>query len=87
LEKRREEFDKLWTKVVKDVNHFLENHEPTTDYSMQTYLRHAEKLSDELALSGAWIYDRLTGHSGVPHNSKYRGSLTKKIRKALGYTL
>ena len=39
------------------------------------------KFVNNLCLSGAWIFDR--------NNHKFprdRGSLTKKIRKALGYT-
>lgn len=45
-----------------------------------------ESLTDYLALSGAWIQDRINRKSGITSNKNYRGSLTKKIRKALGYT-
>ena len=37
--------------------------------------------ADSLAESAGWIYDRLNGRTGL-----HRQSMTKKIRRALGYT-
>lgn len=56
---------------------------------MYSLSNNVEKFVDNLCLSGAWIYDRIEKQSGAPHslNPKYKRSLTKKIRKALGYTL
>ena len=49
---------------------------------MWSFQNDVEKFSDYLSLSGAWIQDRI--------NNRYpkdRGSLTKKIRKALGFLI
>jgi len=81
LNKREKQFEKLWEGIVTDVNNYTEKHGTLSDYHI------AEGFVDNLCLSGAWIADRLTGHSGVPSLERYKGSLTKKIRKALGYTL
>ena len=75
--------DKLWRKMVDDTNEFIEKN-PTV--SANGLGRFIEDIVDSLCLKGAWIQDRLNGKSGVYSSSKYRGSLTKKIRKALGYT-
>ena len=82
LKKREQQFDKLWMKTVDDVNHYVQKH--GTDDDLGQFKRSAESYADSLCLSGAWIYDRLTGHT-TWSGSKYKGSLTKKIRKALGY--
>jgi hypothetical protein len=71
-------FDELWIKIVDDTNTYLSNNKEKTTISD---LSQIEKFADSLCLSGAWIYDR--------NNHKYpkdRGSMTKKIRKALGFT-
>jgi len=83
MKKHEERFDILWTKMVKDTNDFIAKNPETTMYSLDRI----EKFVDQLCLSGAWITDRINGKSGVPSNSNYRGSLTKKIRKALGYNI
>jgi len=77
-------FDKLWMKMVEDTNEFIHKNEDVTMYSLQN---NVEKFSDQLCLSGAWIQDRIKGKSGAPSSPKYSGSLTKRIRKALGYNL
>lgn len=64
-------------------NKFDEHNPEVSMYSLQN---NVNKFSDQLCLSGAWVQDRINGKSGVHTNSKYRGSLTKKIRKSLGYT-
>jgi len=71
-------FDRLWRKIVDDTNEFIKDNPEDSMYQFQNNI---EKFSDYLALSGAWIQDRINGK--MP---KDRGSLTKKIRKALGYT-
>lgn len=70
--------DKLWMKIVKDTNEFIEDNPDITMYSFQNNIEH---IIDGFCLKGAWIQDRINGK--MP---KDRGSLTKKIRKALGYT-
>ena len=76
-------FDELWQEIVKDTNNFVKENEEVSMYSFQN---NVSKFVDQLSLSGAWVQDRINGKSGVYYNPKYRGSLTKKIRKALGYT-
>jgi hypothetical protein len=75
-------FDMLWVKIVKETNEFIKDNPETTTSS----LNQIEKFVDSICLSGAWIQDRINGKSGVTSDPKYRGSLTKGIRKALGYT-
>ena len=77
MKQHEDSFDKLWRKIVDDTNDFIKDNPEMTMYSLQ----HIEKFSDSLALSGAWMQDRINGKT-----PKDRGSLTKKIRKALGFT-
>ena len=72
--------DRLWKKMVDDTNEHVRKH-GGIDVPNQI-----EKFSDSLILKGAWIYDRIQGKTCTTHNPNYRGSLTKKVRKALGYT-
>tara|TARA_R110002049_G_scaffold179366_2_gene346418 strand:+ start:1008 stop:1277 length:270 start_codon:yes stop_codon:yes gene_type:complete len=78
MKKHEERFDKLWGMIVEDTNRYIEKNPETTMYSFQNNI---EKFSDSMCKSGAWIVDRINGK--MPRD---RGSLTKKIRKALGYT-
>jgi hypothetical protein len=78
MKAHEERFDKLWRKIVDDTNKCIEKNPETTMYSFQNNIEH---FSDNLCTYGAWIQDRINGK--MP---KDRGSLTKKIRKALGYT-
>ena len=77
-------FDKIWMDIVEDTNEYVKNNPETTTYSLQN---NVEKFIDQLCLSGAWIQDRINGKKGTPGLKGYRGSLTKKIRKALGYNI
>ena len=77
MKANEERFEKLWRKMVDDTNLFIEKNPEATMYSLQS----VEKFSDSMCKSGAWIQDRINGK--YPRD---RGSLTKKIRKALGYT-
>lgn len=77
MKKHEAVVDKLWWKIVDDTNKFIKDNPEVTMYSFQNNIEH---FSDSLCLKGAWIQDRINGK--MP---KDRGSLTKKIRKALGY--
>ena len=83
MEKHSKAFDKLWDKIVADTNNFIKSNSDTSCYLLDTKVT---SLIDNLSLSGAWIQDRINGKSGVTGDKNYRGSLTKKIRQALGYT-
>lgn len=84
MQKHEMAFDKLWTRIVEDTNQFIEKN---PDVGMYSLLYSAVgRLIDSLCLSGAWIQDRIEKKSGIPSVRKeYRESMTKKIRKALGY--
>jgi hypothetical protein len=77
MKANEERFDKLWRKIVDDTNSYIEKNPEKTMYDLQS----VENFSDYMCKSGAWIQDRINGK--MPRD---RGSLTKKIRKALGYT-
>ena len=76
MKANEERFDKLWRKIVDDTNLYIEKNPDTTMYNLQN---NVEKFSDHMCKSGAWIQDRINGK--MP---KDKGSLTKKIRNALG---
>ena len=69
-------FDKLWWKIVNDTNEYIESEKKSKTFA----IGNLESFIDQLSLSGAWIKDRLDETKMTD-----RGSLTKKIRKALGY--
>lgn len=71
-------FDKLWMKMVNDTNEYIESEKESKTSTADKL----ERFIDQLSLSGAWIQDRLNDKRRYD-----RGSLTKKIRRALGYTL
>lgn len=74
--------NEVWEKTFLAVLSYVDENGTTDDihHTIQAYI-------DDLCLSGAWIQDVLNGYTGTPHGLKYRGSLGKKIRKALGYTV
>ncbi len=82
LDLERMHFDVFHQKAVMAVNEYLSykpyGSEPTDKIS---------KISDNVCLSGAWIYDRVQSKICTHTHRNYKGSLTKKIRKALGFTL
>ena len=77
MKERERQFDKNWQKIVKLTNEFIKDNPEKTMYS----LNQIEKFADSMSLSGAWVYDRI---NGLKRDD--RGSVTKKIRKALGFT-
>ena len=88
MKKHEEKFEFLWEKIVKDTNDFIETNPKITMYNMKLYGSNSiSKFTDDLCLSGAWITDRINGKTGSPSGNNYKGSLTKKIRKALGYNI
>ena len=81
MKEHEDSFNVLWMNIVEDTNEFIESN-PKLDTEKSSEERSIENMVNSICLSGAWIMDRLNG--------KYtndRGSLTKKIRRALGYTL
>lgn len=82
MKQHEESFDRLWQKIVSDTNEFNKSNPEKTMYSLSKI----EKFADNLCLSGAWIQDRINGFTGTIDSKTYKKSLTKKIRKALGFT-
>lgn len=78
MKEHEDSFDKLWMKIVDDTNEFIRTN-PKSGAADENCI---EKMVDSLCLSGAWIKDRLNGLY-----PKDRKSLTKKVRKALGYAI
>ena len=83
MKQHEETFDRLWQKITFDTADFIRDNPEISMYSMSKL----EKFIDNLCLSGAWVHDRINGYIGIYSHDTYRKSLTKKIRKALGYTL
>ena len=81
MKEHKDSFEALWMKIVEDTNEFIESN-PKLDTEKASEESSIEKMVDSICLSGALIMDRLKGKY-----PKDRGSLTKKVRKALGYTL
>lgn len=83
MTEHEQQFDELWSKIVTDTNDFIrENGNDAPGNIGRT-----DRFIDGLCLAGAWISDRLNGFNGTPQMGNYNKSLTKKIRKGLGYTL
>lgn len=69
------QFEALWAEIARDTNKYIESgNNEGIDYNV-------EQMADQFALSCAWLYDRLNDKSW-----RAKGSMTVKIRKALGYT-
>jgi hypothetical protein len=83
--KHQQAFERIWPKIVKDVNDYKNQNPDQNFYSFEN--SGIETFIDSLCLSGAWIQDRLNNKSGLTHNPTYKKSLTRKIRNALGYSL
>jgi hypothetical protein len=83
MEQHEKSFAVLWSKICKDTNSFIIDNPSETMRSIPPAI---DELITDLCLSGAWIKDRMEGFSGVPHYANYKKSMTRKIRKILGYT-
>ena len=68
--------DEVWAMIVRDTNDFIRDN-PNHKIGE---LRDIEIIAEGLCMSGTWIIDRLTGK-----NSLRNGSLSKKVRRVLGY--
>lgn len=82
MKQHEDAIDKIWMKIANETNEFIDDNPDQTIISRGQIWR----FVDSLCLKGAWIADRLRGFSGVSHHPTYRRSLSKKIRKILGFT-
>ena len=88
MQNRIKQFDNWMSRTDKEIIDFVDKYGIVSEYTLLSSLHNAEKLTDSLCFSGAWITDRLTGFCGAPSDSPaYRKSLKKKVRKALGYNI
>ncbi len=78
----REKFSILHLETVNIINDDIKDLENKGN----EIERCIENIVDDFCLFGAWIHDRSKGLSGLTHSTDYKKTLTKKIRKALGYT-
>ena len=68
--------DEIWAMIVRDTNDFIRDN-PNQEIGE---LREVEGIAEGLCMSGTWIIDRLT-HKNPLRN----GSITKRVRRILGY--
>ena len=85
LERRMKQLEntyyvQVWNKEVLAINEFLQHNGGITPPDF------IEKISDKRILDGAFIFDRIQNKICTHHSPDYRGSLTKKVRKILGFT-
>lgn len=74
----------VWYKIVAAVNEYLK-HNPKGSNPFD--IEYIEKATDQFCGQGAWLYDRIQGKICTYGRPGYRGSMTKKIRKALGFNI
>lgn len=85
LKKARKSNEIIFYAIVKQVNAYLAKNKSLTD--TQIFNTEIEKITEDYILSGAWITDQLRGYTAITHHHTYKKTLTKKVRKALGYNL
>lgn len=83
LKDKTEKFNELHEEIVSLVKEFKADE--NNDYTVDT----AYELRDfeQLCFTYAWVVDQLNNKDGFVGGKTYNKSTTKKIRKALGYTL
>lgn len=80
-------FDKqIHKKAIKAINQYLDNNPPFDDTDSVWNIG-IEKYREALILGGAWANDRLNGKLGTLHHHTYPKSMTKKVRKILGFNI
>lgn len=80
MNKRFEQVEKQWIKMVNLTNDFMDKNPDLTLESLQSFPV-IESNIDGFAFKCSWLYDRL---NHIPYRG--RNSMSNKIRKALGFT-
>lgn len=83
LAKLNKQFSEVHSNYVNLVNEFIKQN-PQIKFSDVEGYSEVNSL-DDMALSRAWIEDRLNGKIAISGRPDYNKSRTHKIRKALGY--
>ena len=78
-------YNEVHAPLVKVVNEYKENEDSKTYYDL-CYEQCIKRL-DDMALLTAWVIDHLDNKEGFVGSRTYNKSLTKKIRKALGFNM
>ena len=84
-----EEHITLHQRTVEAVNEYMKNNPDglsTTQQSNPSGPWKIETLVHDMLHNAAWIEDRLAGIV-APTNSGYKHSLTKKVRRIMGYLI
>ncbi len=68
--------DEVWAMIVRDTNDFIRDN-PNQEIGE---LREVEGIAEGMCTDGTWIIDRLTRK-----NPLRNGSLSKKVRRVLGF--
>lgn len=90
----REQHRAAYFAAVDAVNEYLAEHpEGLSKAQQETNARGTvddttiAAFVDDMLMHGAWIQDRLAGRVASTSHPTYRGSLSQKVRRLLGYTL
>lgn len=83
MKEKTEKFNELHKEIVSVVLEFKADE--NNDYTVDTVyeLRDLEQL----CFTYAWVVDQLNNKDGFVGGKTYNKSMTKKVRKSLGYTL
>ena len=84
--KRHEMNQKRNQKDADEINEFLLKYGAVDNYDL-LYNDDFQRAYEGPCFHGAWLYDRIQDKIAYSGGSDYRGSMTKKIRKALGYNI
>lgn len=74
--------DDIFDQMIKDVNFYIDDNGHTSIENIERL----EPTIDRIIRMGGWISDRLNGFATYPNGNNYKKSLSKKLRKILGYT-
>ena len=83
LNKKISKFEKLHFEMVALIREFTFDKENINTIDCAYELRNL----DQFCFTYAWIIDKLNGNSGLVGGKGYKSSMTKKVRKAMGYTV
>ena len=80
--------DKFHTEIHKPMVDLVNEYKENENAKSFDYFEYKEEIRrlDDFALLTGWIIDRLDDKKGFIGSPAYNKTLTKKIRKALGFT-
>ena len=78
-------YKEVQTPLVEAVNQYIKEEHETYDHSL--YVKEDIRAIENLAFITAWVEDHLNDKEAWTGSKDYTKSRTRKIRKALGYTI